>query len=327
MSEKNRQITLAARPEGVPKETDFKLVERPAPPLHSGTFLVRTEFFSVDPYMRLRISDESYAAPTNIGEVMPGGAVGRVVESKHPDYHPGDVVAGEWGWQEYALSDGKDVRRVDASLAPISTALGVLGMPGMTAYFGLLEIGRPKEGETVFISGAAGAVGSLVGQIARIQGCRVFGAAGSDEKVAYLLNDLRFDGAFNYKEVRDYDAKLEDLCPGGLDIYFDNVGWRAGRGCSSGWWRRGRAPKASWCISSPTASRKACGRWRNGSRKAGSPAARRSPPASRTRRRRSSASSPARTSASSWCASFQKADADFLPPRTKKATLTTDGHR
>jgi NADPH-dependent curcumin reductase CurA len=215
MSEKNRQITLAARPEGVPKETDFKLVERPVPPLHSGTFLVRTEFFSVDPYMRLRISDESYAEPTNIGEVMPGGAVGKVVESKHPDYHPGDAVAGEWGWQEYALSDGKDVRRVDASLAPISTALGVLGMPGMTAYFGLLEIGRPKEGETVFISGAAGAVGSLVGQIARIKGCRVFGAAGSDEKVAYLLDALRFDGAFNYKEVRDYDAKLEDLCPGG----------------------------------------------------------------------------------------------------------------
>ncbi len=213
MSEKNRQITLAARPEGVPKESDFKLVERPAPPLRAGTFLVRTEFLSVDPYVRLRIGDESYAEPANIGDVMPGRTVGIIVESKHPDFHPGDAVAGEWGWQEYALSDGKDVRRVDASLAPISTALGVLGMPGMTAYFGLLEIGRPKEGETVFISGAAGAVGSLVGQIARIRGCRVFGAAGSDEKVAYLLNELRFDGAFNYKEVRDYDAKLEDSAP------------------------------------------------------------------------------------------------------------------
>jgi hypothetical protein len=156
--------------------------------------------------------------------MMPARGVGAVVESKHPDYHPGDVVAGDWGWQEYSMSDGKGVRRVDASLAPISTSLGVLGMPGMTAYFGLLEIGRPKEGETVFISGAAGAVGSLVGQIARITGCRVFGSAGSDEKVAYLLNDLRFDGAFNYKEVRDYTAKLEELCPGGLDIYYDNVG-------------------------------------------------------------------------------------------------------
>jgi hypothetical protein len=164
MSERNRQIVLARRPEGVPLESDFKLVERPTPQVRSGTFLVRTEFFSVDPYMRLRISDESYAAPTNIGDVMLGHAVGRVVESKHPDYHPGEAVAGEWGWQEFALSDGKDARKLDESLAPISTALGVLGMTGMTAYFGLLEIGRPKAGETVFISGAAGAVGSLVGR-------------------------------------------------------------------------------------------------------------------------------------------------------------------
>ena len=224
MAERNRQITLAARPEGVPKESDFKLVERPLPPLRAGTFLVRTDFFSVDPYMRVRISNESYAEATNIGEVMLGGAVGRVVESKHPDYHPGDAVAGDWGWQEYAVSDGQGLQRPDASIAPISTALGVLGMPGMTAYFGLLEIGRPKEGETVFISAAAGAVGSLVGQIARIKGCRVFGSTGSDEKVAYLVKELRFDGVFNYKEVRDYAAKLEELCPNGLDIYFDNVG-------------------------------------------------------------------------------------------------------
>jgi len=220
----NRMIVLAARPEGAPQESDFKLVERPLPPLHAGTFLARTEFFSVDPYMRIRISDESYAEPTNIGDVMLGGAVGTVVESKHPDYHPGDAVAGEWGWQEYAVSDGKGVRRLDASVAPVSTALGVLGMPGMTAYFGLLEIGRPKEGETVFISGAAGAVGSLVGQIARLKGCRVFGSTGSDEKVAYLEKELRFDGAFNHKEVRDCAAKLEELCPSGLDIFYDNVG-------------------------------------------------------------------------------------------------------
>jgi NADPH-dependent curcumin reductase CurA len=224
MAERNRQIVLAARPEGAPQESNFKLVERPLPPLRAGTFLVRTEFFSVDPYMRIRISDQSYAEPTNIGELMLGGAVGRVVESKHPEYHAGDAVAGEWGWQEYAVSDGKDTRRLEDSLAPISTALGVLGMPGMTAYFGLLEIGRPKEGETVFISGAAGAVGSVVGQVARIKGCRAFGSTGSDEKVAYLTKELRFDGAFNYKEVRDYGAKLEELCPRGLDVYFDNVG-------------------------------------------------------------------------------------------------------
>jgi hypothetical protein len=220
----NRMVVLAVRPEGVPKESDFKLVERPAPPLRAGTFLVRTEFFSVDPYMRMRISDGSYAEPTNIGEVMLGGAVGTVVESRHPGYGLGEAIVGDWGWQEYAVCDGRGVRRVDASVAPISTALGVLGMPGMTAYFGLLEIGRPKEGETLFISGAAGAVGSLVGQIARIKGCRVFGSTGSDEKVAYLTKELRFDGAFNHKEVRDYAAKLGELCPGGLDVFFDNVG-------------------------------------------------------------------------------------------------------
>jgi NADPH:quinone reductase len=155
---------------------------------------------------------------------MVGGTVGTVVESRHHRYRPGDSLVGDWGWQEYALSDGKQVQRFDTSLAPMSTALGVLGMPGLTAYFGLLDIGQPKPGETVFVSGAAGAVGSLAGQIAKIKGCRVVGSAGSPIKVDHLLNDLGFDAAFDYKQVTDYAAKLQDVCPQGIDVYFDNVG-------------------------------------------------------------------------------------------------------
>jgi hypothetical protein len=183
----NRQIVLAARPEGLPKPSDFRLVETPVAELTEGQFLVKTNYLSVDPYMRGRISEaKSYAEPVQIGHVMVGGTVGTVVESRHPGYRPGEVVVGYWGWQEYAVSDGHGIERFDSSLAPMSTALGVLGMPGMTAYFGLLEIGEPKPGETVFVSGAAGAVGSLVGQIAKIKGCRVVGSAGSQQKVDYL---------------------------------------------------------------------------------------------------------------------------------------------
>lgn len=225
MPEKNHQIILSARPEGLPKETDFKLIEAPVPELGESQFLVKNRYLSVDPYMRGRISGiKSYAEPVAIGDVMVGGAVGQVIDSKHPDYKQGDVVVGYFGWQEYAVSDGTEVQQFDMSLAPMSTALGVLGMPGMTAYFGLLEIGQPKSGETVFISGAAGAVGSLVGQIAEIQGCRVVGSAGSDEKVNWLVEDLGFDAAFNYKETGDYVAKLQEVCPDGIDVYFDNVG-------------------------------------------------------------------------------------------------------
>ncbi|HUT94953.1 MAG TPA: NADP-dependent oxidoreductase [Thermoguttaceae bacterium] len=225
MTNMNHQIILAARPDGLPKETDFKLLEAPVPKLGERQFLVKNIYLSVDPYMRGRISEiKSYAEPVAVGDVMVGGTVGRVVQSKHPDYKQGDVVVGYSGWQEYAVSDGTEMQRFDTSLAPMSTALGVLGMPGMTAYFGLLEIGQPKPGETVFISGAAGAVGSLVGQIAKIQGCRVVGSAGSDEKVNWLVKDLGFDAAFNYKETNDYDAKLREVCPEGIDVYFDNVG-------------------------------------------------------------------------------------------------------
>jgi NADPH-dependent curcumin reductase CurA len=159
-----------------------------------------------------------------IGEVMTGGAVGEVIESRNPKFQPGDIVQGMFGWQQFAVSDGKEVRKVDPALAPVSTSLGVLGMPGLTAYFGLLEICRPKAGETVVVSGAAGAVGSLVGQIARIHGCRAVGIAGTDSKVLHLTDELGFDAAFNYKTTSDYRARLREMCPSGIDVYFDNVG-------------------------------------------------------------------------------------------------------
>ncbi|HXG66078.1 MAG TPA: NADP-dependent oxidoreductase [Blastocatellia bacterium] len=226
MAEVNRQITLAARPVGFPKESDFNLVESPIPTPGDHEFLVRVIYVSVDPYMRGRMNDSrsSYIAPFQIGGVIESGAVGQVMRSNHPDFREGDYVEGFFGWQEYAVSNGKGVRKLDPNLAPISTALGVLGMPGMTAYFGLLDICHPQPGETVVVSGAAGAVGMLVGQIAKIKGCYVVGIAGTDEKVNYLINELGFDAAYNYKTVTNHVAKLRELCPKGIDVYFDNVG-------------------------------------------------------------------------------------------------------
>jgi NADPH-dependent curcumin reductase CurA len=221
----NKQILLAARPVGFPKESDFKLVESPIPKPGDGQMLIRSVFVSVDPYMRGRMNDvKSYAPPVQIGGLMGGGAVGRVIESKNSSFREGDIVQGMFGWQEYAVSDGQGVRKIDPTLAPISTSLGVLGMPGLTAYFGLLEICNPQPGETVVVSGAAGAVGSVAGQIAKIKRCRVVGIAGADDKVEYLTGELGFDGAFNYKTDRDYYEKLRELCPNGIDVYFDNVG-------------------------------------------------------------------------------------------------------
>ena len=225
MATLNRQITLAARPVGFPKDSDFKLVESPIPTPKDGEFLARVIYMSVDPYMRGRMNDAaSYAAPVQLGEVMGGGAVGKVISSNNPSFREGEIVEGFFGWQEYAVSNGEGVRKIDPGLAPISTALGVLGMPGLTAYFGLLDICNPQLGETVVVSGAAGAVGSLVGQIALIKGCRAVGIAGADDKVAYLTDELGFDAAFNYKTVTDYFHKLKELCPKGIDAYFDNVG-------------------------------------------------------------------------------------------------------
>ena len=220
-----RQFKLAARPVGMPKESDFSLEEIPVPAPGDGQVLVKTSYLSVDPYMRGRITGvRSYADPVNIGDVMVGGAVGQVVESHHTGFATGDFVLGYWGWQEHAVVEGKTLLKLNPNLAPISTALGVLGMPGMTAYFGFLEICKPQPGEVVVVSGAAGAVGSLVGQIAKIKGCRVVGIAGTDEKVQWLVNDLGFDAAFNYKTATDYTAKLKEICPSGIDCYFDNVG-------------------------------------------------------------------------------------------------------
>ena len=220
----NRRILLAARPVGEPKETDFRLVEEPVPAPGPGQLLVRTLWLSLDPYMRGRMSDaKSYAAPVEIGQVMVGGAVSRVVASNHPGFAPGDIVEGRTGWQDYALSDGTGLRKVDPSLGPISTAVGVLGMPGMTAYTGLLTIGRPKPGETVAVSAASGAVGSVVGQIAKIKGARVVGIAGGERKCAYLLDELGFDAAVDHR-APDFAERLRAAAPDGIDVYFENVG-------------------------------------------------------------------------------------------------------
>ena len=174
--------------------------------------------------MRGRMNDrKSYAKPVEIGEVMQGGTVGKVVESKNDKFAVGDTVSGLWGWQEFAVSDGSDIRKVIPDLPP-SSALGVLGMPGLTGYFGFLDLCQPNEGETVVVSGAAGAVGSLVGQIAKLKGCKVVGIAGTDEKVKWLTDELGFDAAFNYKNVDNYYEKIGELCPEGVDCYFDNVG-------------------------------------------------------------------------------------------------------
>ena len=225
MAKMNRRVTLASRPAGFPAASDFRLDSLPVPSLSAGEVLVRSVYLSLDPYMRGRMSDaESYAPPVAIGEVMVGGAVGVVVESRDPRFLAGDAVEGMLGWQEYAVAHGDVLRNVDPKLAPISTALGVLGMPGLTAYFGLLDVCDPQPGETAVVSGAAGAVGTTVGQIAKIRGCRVVGVAGSDAKVSWLVDGLGFDAAFNYKTADDLGGRLEALCPDGVDVYFDNVG-------------------------------------------------------------------------------------------------------
>jgi NADPH-dependent curcumin reductase CurA len=225
MPDMARQFRLAARPVGLPKESDFQLVEEPLPAPREGEVLVKTVYLSVDPYMRGRITGiRSYADPVNIGEVIVGGDVGQVLASHDPKFQPGDFVVGYWGWRDHTVAKSTWLQKLDPQAAPVSTALGVLGMPGMTAYFGFLELCLPKAGETVVVSGAAGAVGSLVGQIAKIQGCRAIGTAGGDDKIRHITTDLGFDGGFNYKTAADYTGQLKELCPHGIDCYFDNVG-------------------------------------------------------------------------------------------------------
>ena len=225
MTNTNREWLLAERPTGEPDADSFELRETDVPAPAPGELLVRTRFLSVDPYMRGRMRDaESYAEPWDVGDALRGGVVGEVVETESDAYDAGDLVTGEGRWADYATLDADDVAPVDPSVAAPEAYLGVLGMPGRTAYFGLLEVGEPKPGDTVVVSGAAGAVGSVVGQIAVRNGCRVVGFAGSDEKTDWLTDELGFDAAINYKATDDYRAALGEAAPDGVDVYFDNVG-------------------------------------------------------------------------------------------------------
>ena len=225
MAEENTQIRLRARPQGTPKHSDFDVTSAPLPEAGDGEVLVRAIYLSLDPYMRGRMTDaKSYVSPTGLGEVMPGGVVGQVAASNAADLAVGDFVEGYLGWQAFATAKASHLRKIDPALAPISTAVGVLGMPGLTAYFGLLEVGSAKAGDTVVVTAASGAVGAVVGQIAKLKGCRVVGVAGTDAKIDYITADLGFDAGINYKTTNDLDAALREACPDGIDVHFDNVG-------------------------------------------------------------------------------------------------------
>jgi NADPH-dependent curcumin reductase CurA len=224
MSATNHQFRLAARPVGLPKRSDFQFIDEPVRDPGAGQILVKNLYVSLDPAMRGWMNEgKSYVPPVGIGEVMRAGAVGRVIASQNPGFAVGDHVVGMFGVQEYALSDGKGVNKVDPRLAPLPVFLGTLGMPGLTAYFGLLDVGALKAGDTVLVSGAAGAVGMPVGQIAKIKGARAVGLAGSPEKCEYVVKELGFDACINYK-TEDVRAALRQHCPTGINVYFDNVG-------------------------------------------------------------------------------------------------------
>lgn len=209
----------------MPDQSNFEIMEERIPKIKEGEVLIRTLYLSVDPYMRGRMSDaKSYAEPYAVGEPFKGGMVGKVVESQNSRFKEGQIVEGRLEWAEYNVSDGSEIRKVNPDWAPITTALHVLGMPGLTAYFGLIYIGQPKEGETVVVSAASGAVGTIVGQIAKLKGCRVIGIAGAQEKCTFLTDELGFDAAINYKTTESLGKALKEACPNGVDVYFDNVG-------------------------------------------------------------------------------------------------------
>jgi NADPH-dependent curcumin reductase CurA len=221
----NQVIVLNKRPSGKPTTNDFKTLTEQAPDARQGEILLRTKFVSVDPYLRGRMNDKkSYVPPFELGKPISSGIVAEVVESKSEAFAKGDFVTGSLEWKEFQTSDGKDLVKVDPQAVPLSAYLGAAGMTGRTAYFGLLKIGRPVKGDTLVVSGAAGAVGSIAGQIGKIMGCRVIGIAGSDEKVNALKNKFGFDEAINYKTTKDMAAAIAAACPDGVDIYFDNVG-------------------------------------------------------------------------------------------------------
>ncbi|WJM79394.1 NADP-dependent oxidoreductase [Pectobacterium brasiliense] len=220
----NRRVVLAQRPHGAPTPETFRLEQQPVPSVDAGHILLRTVFLSLDPYMRGRMSDApSYAKPVELNDVMVGGTISRVVESKHPDYQTGDWVLSFSGWQDYAISDGKGLTNLGQSPTNPSYALGVLGMPGFTAYMGLTDIGQPKAGETLVVAAATGPVGATVGQLGKLKGCRVVGVAGGVEKCRYAVEVLGFDACLDHR-ADDFAEQLKQACPKGIDIYFENVG-------------------------------------------------------------------------------------------------------
>jgi NADPH-dependent curcumin reductase CurA len=224
MPERNRQVLLKRRPEGMPTPGDFDIVDAPLPEPKEGEVLLRGIYLSLDPYMRGRISGvRSYAKPTEIGDVIEGRVVGQVARSNHPDFREGDYAMGGYGWQLYSAVSGSGLLKLDPAEAPISTALGILGMPGMTAYIGLSDIGQPKAGETIVVSAASGAVGAVAGQLAKRQGARVVGIAGGADKCRYVRDELGFDMALDHQGA-DLGAALDAACPKGIDVYFENVG-------------------------------------------------------------------------------------------------------
>jgi len=221
----NTQIVLASRTKGLPTLENFKMEEVKLPALNDNEILLEGMYYSVDPYMRGRMNDaKSYAPPFETGKPLSGGVVAKVVESKSGNFKSGDIITGMLPWQKKMIAAEKDIRKIDTAIAPASYYLGILGMTGLTAYFGLMHIGKPKAGETVVVSGAAGAVGMVVGQIAKIQGCYVVGIAGSVEKIKTLKDKFGFDDAINYKTTPDMKKAIAAACPKGVDIYFDNVG-------------------------------------------------------------------------------------------------------
>jgi NADPH-dependent curcumin reductase CurA len=223
MADQNRQVLLQRRPNGMPVPEDFAIVDSPLPEPSEGQVLLRGIYLSLDPYMRGRISgQQSYAQPTEIGAVIEGRVVGQVARSRHPGFREGEYAAGGFGWQTHSAVDGGTLQKLDPNAAPISTALGILGMPGLTAYAGLRTIGEPKSGETVVISAASGAVGAVAGQLARHEGCRVVGIAGGADKCRYVTDELGFDACLDHRG--DLAAELDKACPKGIDVYFENVG-------------------------------------------------------------------------------------------------------
>jgi NADPH-dependent curcumin reductase CurA len=223
-ADKNRRFVLAKRPQGMPTREDLHLEEVTVPTPGKGEVLLRTLFLSLDPYMRGRMSDaKSYSAPIGIGEVIVGGTVSRVESSQHPDYHPGDLVLADSGWQDYSISNGEGLRKLDKNMSHPSWALGLLGMPGFTGYMGLTDIGNPQPGETVVVAAASGAVGSIVGQTARLRGAKIIGIAGGEDKCRYVKETLKFDECLDHR-ASDFAAQLAKACPNGIDVYFENVG-------------------------------------------------------------------------------------------------------